>query len=122
MYLFKFSIQCHDHVALLGGINASVVYRTLLLLRLTSILFASLNHGQILLCQQVDDDFIGLFLFHRSLQHLDKDVEFLKVSCLVRDLFNVLLLEIASPDQALHLRFHVDDHSILRVEAAHLED
>lgn len=120
MYLFKFSVQRQYHVALLRWINTSVVNCTLL--RLTRILLSGLNHCQILLRQQVYDDFIRLFLFHSGLYHLDKDVEFLKVSCLVRDLFNVLLLEIASPDQALHLRFHVDDHSILRVEAAHLED
>ena len=92
------------------------------LLRLTRILLSRLNHRQILLRQQVYDDFVRLFLFQSGLYHLDKDVELLEVSGLVRNLFNVLLLEIASPDQALHLRFDVDDHAILRVEAAHLED
>ena len=91
-------------------------------LRLIRILLSSLNHCQVLLGQQVYDDFICLLLFHGGLYHFDEDTEFLKVSSLVSNFFDVFLLEIASPDQALHLRFNVDDHSILRVEAPHLED
>jgi len=62
-----------------------------------------------LLGKNVNDHLLWLVLLDRSEQHLDEDYELFVVASLVRDLLDVSLLEVATPDQSLHLRLNVDN-------------
>ena len=69
----------------------------------TWVLLASFNHCQILLSQEIDNDFVWLIFFEGSKKHLDKYAELFEVACFVSDFFNVLLFVVSSPDQSLRL-------------------
>ena len=85
------------------------------------ILLSSLDHGKILLREQINDNFIALFPLQCRLQHLDEDGELFEVTRLVGDLFDVLLLVLTSPDEPLHLGLNIDDDGALRVKVTDLE-
>ena len=85
------------------------------------ILLSSLDHGKILLREQINDNFIALLPLECRLQHLDKDGELFEVTRLVGDLFDVLLLVLTSPDEPLHLGLDIDDDGALWVKVTDLE-
>jgi len=85
----------------------------------TWVLLSSFNHCQILLSQEIDNDFVWLVFFKGSKKHLDKYAELFKVACLVSNFFNVLLFVVASPDQSLRLRLNVQNYAALGIKCAH---
>ena len=66
------------------------------------ILLSSLNHGQVLLREHINDNLVRLFSLQGRYEHLDKNVELFEITGLVSYLFYILLFVITSPDQPLH--------------------
>ena len=118
MHFFKFPVQSENEVALLIWVHVGVIELWSWLRR---IVLARLDQSQVLLCKQINQGLFRLLLHDGSPQHLNKNAELFKVPCLVRNLFDILLLEVTSPDEPCKLRFYVNDKPAKRVKTAHFD-
>ena len=119
MHFLEFTIQRQNQVPLHRGWHIRVIKA--LWRCCARVLFSSFDHSEILLRKQIDDNLIALLSLQRRLYHLDKYGELFEVTRLVCDLFDVLLLVFASPDQSLHLGLNIDDKVSLRIKLTDLE-
>ena len=115
MHLFKLSIQRQNHISLHHWVYISVIQILWLVLR-ALILLPCLDLSQILLRQQINNDLILLLLLESSKKHLDEYTELFEVDSFIRNLFDVLLFVVPTPDKSLSLRFHVKYYAHLRVK------
>ena len=119
VHFFEFTIQRQNQVPLHRGWHIRVIQA--LWSCCARVLLSSLDHSEILLREQIDDNLIALLSLQRRLQHLDKYGELFEVTRLVCDLFDILLLVFASPDQSLHLGLYIDNKVSLRIKLTDLE-
>ena len=115
MHLFKLSVQRQNHISLHHRVYISVIQILWLVLR-ALILLPCLDLSQILLRQQINNDLILLLLLESSKKHLDEYTELFEVASFIRNLFDVLLFVVPTPDKSLSLRFNVKYYAHLSVK------